>query len=99
MHVDDCLEGLLRLMESDFYDPLNVGRDREISVDGLVDVIAGIAGVDVEKVHVPGPEGVRWRNSDNALCREVLGWEPSIALEEGLVPTYNWIFAQVKESR
>lgn len=96
MHVDDCVEGLLRLMESDYPHPLNIGRDRQITVDGLVDIIAGIAGVDVEKVHVPGPEGVRWRNSDNALCREVLGWEPGIPLEEGLIPTYDWIFAQVQ---
>lgn len=95
MHVGDCVEGLLRLMESDFTEPLNLGRDRTVTVDELVDIVAGIAGVEVTKVHVEGPEGVRWRNSDNTLCKEVLGWEPSTPLEEGLVETYNWIERQV----
>jgi len=97
MHVDDCVEGLLRLMESDFAGPMNLGRDRTVTVDELVDVVADVAGVKVTKIHVEGPEGVRWRNSDNALCKEVLDWEPSIPLEEGLVETYTWILEQVEE--
>lgn len=97
MHVHDCVEGLVRLMKSDFPGPLNIGRDRAISVDELVDIIARAAGIDVEKVYVPGPQGVRGRNSDNSLCREVLDWEPRIAVEEGIPPMYRWVEARVIE--
>lgn len=96
MHVADCVEGLLRLMRSDFPGPVNLGRDRLVSVDELVDTIAAIAGVEVEKVHdTSKPQGVRGRNSDNGLCREVLGWEPAITIEEGMVGTYEWVEVQV----
>jgi len=97
-YIDDCVEGIWRLMRSDFRDPLNLGQDRLVSIDELADIIARVAGVDVVKVHVPGPQGVRGRNSDNSLLREVLGWEPSVSLEEGLAETYRWIEAQVRES-
>ena len=95
MWIGDCLTGLLKLMESDHREPLNLGRDRCVTVDKMVDIIAGIADIEVEKVHIEGPEGVRWRNSDNSKCREVLGWEPTTPLESGLVPTYHWIEEQV----
>lgn len=95
MYIDDCIEGMLRLMESDFPGPLNLGRDKVVTIDELVDIIADIAGIKVEKKYVKGPQGVRSRNSDNSLCKEVLGWAPSIPLEEGLVPTYKWIKEQV----
>jgi len=98
MYIDDCVEGLLRLMRSGFAGPLNLGRDRAVTVDELLDVIAGIAGVKVEKVHVEGPEGVHWRNSDNSLCERTLNWEPSISIERGLVETYRWIENQVRET-
>ena len=94
MWIGDCLAGLLKLMESDHAEPLNLGRDRCVTVDKMVDIIAGIAGIEVEKVHIEGPEGVRWRNSDNSNCRDVLGWEPTTPLESGLVPTYRWIEEQ-----
>ena len=94
MWIGDCLTGLLKLMESDHGEPLNLGRDRCVTVDKMVDIIAGIAGIEVKKVHVEGPEGVRWRNSDNSQCRDVLGWEPTAPLESGLVPTYHWIEEQ-----
>ena len=94
MWVGDCLTGLLKLMESDYPHPLNLGRDRCVTVDKLADIVAGIAGFEVEKVHIAGPEGVRWRNSDNRKCQDVLGWTPTTPLESGLVPTYHWIEEQ-----
>lgn len=98
MYIGDCVQGLLRLMQSDCAGPLNMGRDRCVSVDQLVDAIADIAGVDVVKKHIPGPTGVAWRNSDNALCAETLGWVPETPIEVGLIPTYGWIENRVKES-
>jgi len=95
--IDDCVVGIHRLMMSDHTGPLNLGQDRLVSINGLVDMVAAIAGVRVVKQHVDGPQGVRGRNSDNSLLRRVLGWEPSISLEEGLSRTYPWIEAQVQQ--
>lgn len=95
-YIDDCVEGIHRLMRSDFFEPLNLGQDRMISINGLADLVAEIAGIDIAKRHVDGPQGVRGRNSDNTKLREVLGWEPAISLEEGLKTTYDWIEGQVK---
>jgi len=95
-YVDDCTEGLHRLMRSDWAEPLNLGQDRLISIDALADLVAAIAGVRIEKRHVEGPQGVRGRNSDNARLREVLGWAPRISLEDGLARTYAWIEEQVR---
>jgi nucleoside-diphosphate-sugar epimerase len=94
--VDDCVEGIYRLMRSDFSEPLNLGQDRMVSINELADLIADVAGVSIEKKHVPGPQGVRGRNSDNTLLRRVLGWEPTISLEDGLSVTYRWIESQVR---
>jgi GDP-D-mannose 3',5'-epimerase len=94
-YIDDCVEGIVRLMRSDYHEPLNLGQDRLISIDGLADLVAGVAGVSIVKKHVPGPQGVRGRNSDNSRLREVLGWEPQISLEEGLARTFPWIEEQV----
>jgi len=92
MHVDDCVEGLIRLMASDHREPLNLGTDRMVSINELVDMICDIAGKKLEKVHdLNKPQGVRGRNSDNTRLRQVLGWEPSIPLEQGLGQTYKWI--------
>ena len=92
MYVDDCVEGLLRLMSSNFPGPLNLGTDRLISIDDLVDLVAEIAGKQLVKEHdTTKPQGVRGRNSDNRLLRQVLGWEPRISLEQGLAVTYAWI--------
>ncbi len=93
-YVDDCVEGIIRLMRSDFREPLNVGSEEMVSIDELVGIIAKIAGKEVEIEHVDGPMGVRGRNSDNSLCRRVLGWEPRSDLATGLVPTYEWIEQQ-----
>jgi GDP-D-mannose 3', 5'-epimerase len=101
MYVDDCVEGLIRLMASDCREPLNLGTDRLISVDALVDLVCSIAGKELIKRHDPSkPQGVRGRNSDNSLLRKTLGWEPSISLERGLAITYEWIareLGQVKK--
>jgi GDP-D-mannose 3',5'-epimerase len=97
-YIDDCVEGLQRLMASSYREPLNLGQDRLISINGLADMVAAIAGVTISKRHIPGPQGVRGRNSDNNRLREVLGWEPQISLEEGMARTYRWIEAQVAES-
>jgi GDP-D-mannose 3', 5'-epimerase len=95
-YIDDCVEGILRLMQSDYSEPLNLGQDRLVSINQLVDMIADIAGIEVIKVHVPGPMGVRGRNSDNTRLRQVLGWEPQVSLEEGLAVTYRWIENEVR---
>lgn len=95
-YVDDCTEGLYRLMRSDYSEPLNLGQDRLITINELADLIAAVAGTTIEKRHVAGAQGVRGRNSDNDRLRAVLGWEPCIPLEEGLAVTYRWIEAQVQ---
>ena len=94
-YIDDCVEGIFRLMRSDYAEPLNLGQDRLISINDLADLVARTAGTSIVKKHVPGPQGVRGRNSDNSTLRRVLGWEPRISLEEGLARTYPWIEEQV----
>lgn len=94
-YVDDCVVGIHRLMRSDYSEPLNLGQDRLVTINELADMVAAIAGVQIVKKHVDGPQGVRGRNSDNSRLRDVLGWEPEISLEEGLRRTYAWIEAQV----
>jgi len=95
-YIDDCVEGIYRLMRSTYHEPLNVGQDRLISINQLVDMIARIAGKRIGKRYDPTkPQGVRGRNSDNSRVRTVLGWEPAVSLEEGLATTYHWIAAQL----
>jgi GDP-D-mannose 3',5'-epimerase len=94
--IDDCVKGIYKVMRSDYVEPLNLGQDRMVSINQLADMIAAIAGIRIVKKHVPGPQGVRGRNSDNTRLREVLGWEPEVSLEEGLSTTYAWIEAQVR---
>lgn len=96
-YIDDCVEGLHLLMHSDYYEPLNLGQDRMVTINQLADIVAKIAGIDLSKKHIDGPQGVRGRNSDNTRLREVLGWEPAISLEEGLATTYKWIESQVRD--
>jgi GDP-D-mannose 3',5'-epimerase len=97
MHVDDCVEGLIRLMNSTYREPLNLGTSTMISVDGLVDLVTAIARKRLVKRHdLTKPQGVRGRNSDNSRVLAVLGWEPSISLEVGLEATYGWIENELK---
>jgi len=98
-YIDDCVTGICKLMNSDYRKPLNLGQDRLITIDGLADIVAKIAGVEVTKRHIAGPQGVRGRNSDNTRLQQILGWTPEISLEEGLARTYRWIEGQVITSR
>jgi nucleoside-diphosphate-sugar epimerase len=96
MYVDDCVEGLIRIMASDYRDALNLGTDELVTINQLVDMVASAAGKRVNKRHnLSGPQGVRGRNSENSRTREVLGWEPSISLHHGLAITYRWIASQL----
>jgi len=95
-YIDDCLAGIGKLMRSEYRQPLNLGQDRMVTIDQLADLVAAVAGTKIVKRHVPGPQGVRGRNSDNSRLREILGWEPAISLEEGLARTYQWIEGQVR---
>lgn len=94
-YIDDCVAGIYKLMRSDWTEPLNLGQDRMVTIDELADMVGSIAGIEIVKRHVEGPQGVRGRNSDNSLLRRVLDWEPQVSLEDGLAETYAWIEAQV----
>jgi GDP-D-mannose 3',5'-epimerase len=95
-YVNDCVEGIHRIMRSEWPQPLNLGTDELISVDGLVDLISGIGGKTLPKRHDVGkPQGVRGRNSDNSRLRQVLGWEPKTSLRDGLRITYRWIESEL----
>jgi len=95
-YIDDCIEGIYRLMNSDFREPINLGQDRMVTINQLADIISDIAGIKIIKQHVSGPQGVRGRNSDNTRLRQVLRWEPQVSLEDGLARTYAWIEEQVR---
>jgi len=96
-YIDDCVEGIYRLMNSEYQQPLNLGTERMVTINELAEIIIGLSGKPGLTIrHVDGPQGVRGRNSDNSRLREVLGWEPTIRLEDGLEPTYRWIEKQVR---
>ena len=95
-YIDDCVEGIQRLMRSDHREPINLGQDRMLSIDELVDLVAKIAGKPVKKRYeLSKPQGVRGRNSDNRQLRKVLAWVPQVSLERGLERTYRWIHDQL----
>jgi GDP-D-mannose 3', 5'-epimerase len=96
-YIDDCVDGIYRLMHSDYDQPVNLGTERMVSINELARIIMKIADKTVSLEHIEGPEGVRGRNSDNTRLREVLGWDPPIDLEEGLAETYHWIEKQLIE--
>jgi nucleoside-diphosphate-sugar epimerase len=91
MYIDECLEAVHRLMESDFVGPVNIGSEEMVTINRLAEIIMEIAGKKLSIKHIPGPLGVRGRNSDNHLIEEKLGWAPSMTLKEGLAKTYPWI--------
>jgi GDP-D-mannose 3', 5'-epimerase len=95
LYISECVEGTVRLMRSAFSGPVNIGSEEMVTIDGLADTIMEIAGKRLEKRHIPGPLGVRGRNSDNRLIREKLGWAPSQPLRAGLEITYGWIERQL----
>jgi GDP-D-mannose 3', 5'-epimerase len=96
MYIDDCVEGLIRIMDSSFDQPVNLGTEEMVSINELVDTVCEVAGKKLVKIYdFSAPQGVRGRNSDNTLLRSVLGWEPRISLREGIGKTYPWIAQQV----
>ena len=99
MYVDDCVEGLVRLMASHYSEPLNLGTDRLVTINQLIDLVSSVAGKRLKKRHdLSKPQGVRGRNSDNTLLNRVLGWEPAITLEQGLTTTYRWIEEELRKA-
>lgn len=99
MYIDDCVEGLTRLMASSYRDPLNLGTDRMVSINQLLEIIANIASKKLSANHdLTKPQGVRGRNSDNTRLRQVLGWEPSTPLKDGLSVTYLWIESELRKT-
>ena len=98
LYIDECLEGTVRLMRSDWTGPVNIGSEEMVTINQLAEMIMEIAGVKLEIKHVPGPQGVRGRKSDNRLIFRKLGWKPSMPLRKGLEITYRWIEEQVKKA-
>ena len=99
LYVDECVEGVRRLVESDFAGPVNIGSEEMVTINELARVVMSIAGKKLSLRPIAGPLGVRGRNSDNRLIRERLGWEPSCGLRKGLEQTYRWIAAQTERAR
>lgn len=97
LYVDECVEGILRLMRSDYWKPVNIGSEEMISINDFALMIADVAGKTININHIPGPLGVRGRSSDNRLIRDVLGWEPNAPLREGITKTYEWITQQLEK--
>lgn len=97
-YVDDCVLGTMKLTRSHVVDPINIGSSELVTINQLHAMIAEIAGVDVVFEHIPGPQGVRGRNSDNTMILRELNWEPSITLRDGLEKTYAWVYDQVKKT-
>jgi GDP-D-mannose 3', 5'-epimerase len=99
-YIDDTVDGIFRIMESDFSGPINLGSSQLVTINRLVDIVEGIAGIRLERRYdLSAPQGVRGRNSDNTVIKQVLGWEPSISLEDGLAETYAWIRDQMTGAR
>jgi nucleoside-diphosphate-sugar epimerase len=96
MYIDDCLEGTRRIMDSEIDFPINLGSSEMVTINQLVDIVEGIAGITLNRRYdLDAPKGVRGRNSDNTLIKQHLGWEPSISLRDGLERTYAWVYDQV----
>lgn len=96
LYIDECIEGVRRLMDSDFTGPVNIGSEEMVTIDELASIVMSIAGKALTIKHIPGPLGVRGRNSDNRLIAEELGWKPSMPLRTGLGQTYRWILEQTE---
>ena len=95
MYIDDCVQGILKIMDSEIIEPINLGSDQLVSINGLVDIVEAIAEIDLKRNYkLDAPKGVNGRNSDNTRIKELLGWAPGITLEEGMAKTYEWILEQ-----
>jgi len=98
LFIDECIEGTLKLMSSDWTGPVNIGSEEMVTINKLADIVMEIAGRKLKVKHIPGPEGVRGRNSDNRLLQQRLNWSPSEPLRKGLEKTYRWIEEQLKKT-
>jgi len=96
LYIDECVDGILRLMESDFIGPVNIGSDEMVTINQLTEMATLISGKKLSIQHISGPQGVRGRNSDNTLIYNKLGWKPTQSLLEGIKKTFNWVDEQVK---
>ena len=96
LYIDDCVDATINLTRSEFEGPVNIGSEEMISINNLAKLIIEISGKDVSIKNIPGPEGVRGRNSDNKIIEKELNWKPTYSLEEGVKKTYDWISNQVK---
>ena len=100
MYIDDCIEGILKIMQSDISEPLNLGSSELVSINQLVSIVEEIAGIKLQRNYkLDAPKGVRGRNSDNTKIQALLGWQPSIPLAEGMRKTYEWVFDQVASKK
>lgn len=99
LYIDDCIDAVRLLMESDFMGPVNIGSEEMVTINNLAKTAMEVRGKNLELVHVPGPLGVRGRNSHNKLIKEKLGWEPKYSLKDGITWTYNWIEEQVENDK
>jgi GDP-D-mannose 3', 5'-epimerase len=99
LYIDECIEGVRKLMDSDFTGPVNIGSDEMVTINQLAMMAAEIAGKKINLKHIPGPLGVRGRNSDNRLIKEKLGWAPNIPLKNGMEKTYKWIEGQMTRDK
>jgi nucleoside-diphosphate-sugar epimerase len=98
MYIDDCVKGILSIMDSNILEPINLGSDELVTINGLVDLVEDIAGVKLKrKYDLSAPKGVNGRNSDNTKIQEYLGWAPGIKLREGMKKTYDWILGEYQE--
>jgi len=98
LYIEECIEGSVRLLRSNFAGPVNIGSEEMVTINQLVDLVADIADKRIEKRHIPGPQGVRGRNSDNRLIKEKLYWGPTQSLRTGLESTYRWVAQQVSRN-
>lgn len=100
MYIDDCVQGTIKIMQSDVHEPLNLGSSELVSINQLVSIVEDIAGVSLDRrYNLDAPKGVRGRNSDNTMIQDRLGWQPSISLRSGLEKTYEWVFSQVEKKK
>ena len=99
LYIDECIEGIIKLMESDFDEPINIGSEEIISINNLAQYIIDISGKEVYIKHIEGPQGVRGRNSHNDLIFKKLNWKPKESLYEGLVKTYEWIKLKIEDEQ
>lgn len=98
LYVDECVEGTVRLMRSNWTGPVNIGSEEMVTINKLAEIIMEIGGKKLKTKHISGPQGVRGRNSDNALIKEKLGWTPEWPLRKGLESTYGWVKEQLEKS-